>query len=196
MRQSLTRQWYIPLIRGLFAILFGVIALIFPGLTLATLVYLFAAYAIVEGVMNLYQAFSSRDNNTHWGWSLFEGLVALAAGIGAFFLPQITGITLLFLIAFFAIFTGIAEIVAAIRLRKEIDNEIWLGLSGIVSLIFGGFILFDPLGGALATAWLIGLYAIAFGGMLVALAFRLRNTDEEPRRDIHQQQTEPMSTNA
>ena len=189
MRQAFSRDWYIPLVRGLFSILFGMLALVFPGLTLATLIYLFAAYAMIDGITTIYQSLTSRDANVHWGWGLFEGVIALGAGIGAFFLPYITGITLLYLIAFYAIFTGIAQIMASIQLRKEIENEVWLGLAGFASVLFGAFIMLNPLGGALATAWLIGVYALAFGVMLVALAFRLRGIDGDLEANYYKTQT-------
>jgi uncharacterized membrane protein HdeD (DUF308 family) len=196
MRQSLTQQWYIPAIRGAFSILFGILPLTFPGLTLATLVYLFAAYAIIDGVTTLYQSLTNRSDNTQWRWGLLEGGIALIAGVGAFFLPLVTGVALLFLIAFYAIFTGIAQIVSAVRLRKEIENEFWLGLAGLSSVVFGTFIVFDPLGGAVATAWLIGLYAIAFGGAMIGFAFRLRSDNNQNDEDIYTQDTNRVANSA
>jgi len=197
MRYTLQRQWWMPLIRGIFAIIFGALALIYPGLTLTALIYVFAAYAIADGGITLYQALSGRDGNRHWGWGIAEGLVSLIAGIGALIAPWIAGLTLLFIIGFWAIFTGIAQIVMAFRMRAEIENEFWLGLAGVASVIFGGFVVFDPLGGALATAWLIGIYSLLFGAALIALSLRLRSLEHDgPETQTMRASDGPLSSNA
>jgi len=166
-------HWWAFGLRGLAAVLFGVLAFVMPGLTLTVLVLLWGAYALVDGVFALVAAF--RITNDHrWGL-LLEGLVGIAAGLVTFFYPGITALVLLYIIAAWAIITGVLELVAAVRLRKVINNEWWLILSGIVSVLFGVVLVAAPGSGALAVVWLIGSYAIVFGVLLLALAVRLRS---------------------
>lgn len=180
---NIIRNWWIWAVRGVFAIIFGAIAILFPALALQTLILVFGAYALVDGGFTIYHALTNRNDN--WVWHLVEGIVSVLAGIAAFMLPILTGLTLLLVIAFWAIVTGVMQVVAAWRLRKEIENEFWLGLAGVSSIIFGTYILFDPLGGALATAWLIGIYSIAFGTMLIGLALRFRAMDANANEIDH-----------
>jgi uncharacterized membrane protein HdeD (DUF308 family) len=172
MLHTLARNWWALALRGLVAVLFGLLTFLLPGITLVTLVLLFGAYALVDGVFNVIAFF--RVASHHWAF-LIEGVVGIIAGILTFAWPAITAIVLLYLIAFWAIFTGVLEIVAGIRLRKAITNEWLLILMGVLSLLFGVFILFAPGAGALAIVLWIGAYALAFGVFLLALAFRLRS---------------------
>lgn len=167
-----TNNWWFWAIRGVFAIIFGVLAIVFPGDALQALVYIFGAYALIDGVVGVYNSLANRTTN--WGWHLVEGIVGIIAGIVAFALPVLTGLTILLVIGFWAVATGIMQMIAAWRLRKEIDNEIWLGLAGLMSIIFGIFIFINPLAGALATAMIIGIYSILFGIFFIALAIRFR----------------------
>jgi uncharacterized membrane protein HdeD (DUF308 family) len=164
-------------IRGVMAIIFGVLAFIWPGLTLWALVLLFGVYAFVDGIFALITAFRGRSTNDRWWVFLLEGLAGIAAGVIAFIWPAMTAFVLLYLIAAWAIVTGIIEVVAAIRLRKEIEGEWVLALSGIASIIFGVLMVLWPGAGALAVIWLIAAYAIVFGILLIFLAFRVRNRD-------------------
>lgn len=173
---SILNSWWFWAIRGVFAIIFGVLAMVFPGDALQALVYIFGAYALIDGVVTVYNSVANRKTN--WGWHLVEGLISIIAGLVAFFLPVLTGLTILLVIGFWAVATGIMQMVAAWRLRKEIDNEIWLGLAGLMSVIFGIFIFLNPLAGALATAMIIGIYSILFGIFLIALAVRFRGYDD------------------
>lgn len=174
MVSQLARKWWVVAVRGLAAILFGLAAFFWPGITLAALVILFGAYAFVDGIFAIVSAVQSATEHERWGTLLLEGIAGMVAGLLTFFLPAITAVALLFVMAAWAIVTGVLEIAAAIRLRKEIDNEWLLALSGIASLIFGLVLLIHPLAGALAVVWVIGSYAIVFGGVMVALGFRLR----------------------
>jgi uncharacterized membrane protein HdeD (DUF308 family) len=169
---ELVRYWWTVALRGLFAVLFGLMAFIWPGLTLATLVILFGAYSFVDGVFALFAAVQHRDR--FWAL-LIEGIAGIAAGIVTLFMPGITAIALLYVIAAWAIVTGVFEIIAAVRLRKVLQGEALLILSGIASIVFGGLLLFRPGAGALAMAWIIGSYALVFGVLLIALGFRLRS---------------------
>jgi uncharacterized membrane protein HdeD (DUF308 family) len=171
MLHTLARNWWALALRGLVAVLFGLLTFILPGITLVTLVLLFGAYALVDGFFNVIAFF--RVASHHWAF-LIEGVIGIIAGILTFVWPAITAVVLLYLIAFWAIFTGVFEIIAGIRLRKAITNE-WLVLvMGVLSVLFGVLILFAPVVGALAIVLWIGAYALVFGIVLLALAFRLR----------------------
>jgi uncharacterized membrane protein HdeD (DUF308 family) len=164
-------HWWAFAIRGLAAVLFGILAFALPGVTLAVLVLLWGAYALVDGVLSLVSAFRT-DNDHRWGL-LLEGIVGIAAGLVTFFYPGLTALVLLYIIAAWALITGALELYAAVRLRRVINNEWWLVLSGIVSILFGIVLLAAPGAGALAVIWLIGAYAIVFGILMLGLALRL-----------------------
>lgn len=173
MLSLLARNWWVLALRGVFAVIFGILAFIWPGATVAALVLVFGAYALADGIFALVAAFRAGEERR---WALvIEGIISIIAGVVAFAWPQITALALLLLIAAWAISTGIFEIIAAIRLRREITGEWALILSGIASVIFGGLLVALPLAGLLTLAWLIGSYALFFGVLLIALAFRLRN---------------------
>jgi uncharacterized membrane protein HdeD (DUF308 family) len=170
----LSRRWWMLLLRGLVAIAFGIVCWVEPGISLASLVLLFGAYSLVDGVLNAWAALEGRAHHEHW-WVLFlEGLLGIGIGVLTFIAPAITALALLFYIAIWAIATGVLEIVAAIRLRKEIRNEWLLILAGLASVVFGTLLMAQPAAGALALLWLIAAYAIFFGVMLVVLAFKVR----------------------
>jgi uncharacterized membrane protein HdeD (DUF308 family) len=171
MLHTLAQNWWALALRGLAAVVFGLLTFFLPGITLLTLVLLFGAYALVDGVFNVIAFF--RLMSHHWAL-LIEGLAGIIAGILTFVWPQITAVVLLYLIAFWAIFTGVFEIIAGIRLRKMIANEWLLLVMGVLSLLFGVGILFAPGLGALAIVLWIGAYALVFGIILLAFAFRLR----------------------
>src|SRR5580698_1716325 len=171
MLHTLAQNWWALALRGLVAVLFGLLTFFLPGITLVTLVLLFGAYALVDGFFNLVAFF--RVASHHWAL-LIEGVIGIIAGVLTFAWPAITAIALLYVIAFWAILTGIFEIIAGIRLRKVITNEWILLVMGVVSFLFGLLILFAPGAGALAIVLWIGAYALVFGIFLLAMAFRLR----------------------
>ncbi len=169
---QLAQHWWVIGLRGLAAILFGVLAFVWPGMTLAVLVLLFGAYALVDGVLTLIAAF--RGGVQHRIVMLVEGVVSVLAGLAAFVWPGLTALVLLYIIAFWAIVTGVLEIVAAIRVRRAISNELGLVIGGVLSVVFGVVLLIAPGAGALAVIFLIGTYAVVFGIALLGLAWRLR----------------------
>jgi uncharacterized membrane protein HdeD (DUF308 family) len=172
--RSLAEHWWALTIRGGAAILFGVLLFLAPGIGLLTLIALFGAYALIDGVFNIVAAVRHARANERWGWLAFSGLISILAGVLTFLLPRITGFALLMVIAGWSIVTGVAQIVAAVRLRKEIQGEWLLGLGGALSIAFGVLVALFPAAGALAVALWIGAYAIVFGGLTVALSLKLR----------------------
>jgi uncharacterized membrane protein HdeD (DUF308 family) len=168
-------NWWLLALRGLVAVLFGVLAFMWPGATLITLVWLFGAFAMVNGILSLILAAKTPKGYPKVGSLILGGLLGILAGLLAFVMPGITAVGLLILIAAWAIATGVMELVAAVRLRKIITNEWLLVLAGIASVVFGVLLLFQPAAGALALIWLIGAWAVVFGILLMILAFRMRN---------------------
>jgi uncharacterized membrane protein HdeD (DUF308 family) len=174
MLHALAKSWWLLLLRGIAGIVFGILAFAWPGLTLVTLVLFYGAYAFVDGVLALVAAFSGGAKPVPTWWLIVVGLAGIAAGILTFMWPGVTAIVLIFFIGGWAIAHGVFEIVGAIRLRKEIDNEWWLILAGALSVIFGLLVIAAPGVGALTFIWVIGAYSILFGIMLVGLSLRLR----------------------
>jgi uncharacterized membrane protein HdeD (DUF308 family) len=174
MLHAMAKSWWLVLLRGIAGIVFGVLAFVWPGLTLLTLVILYGAYALVDGIFALIAAFSGGAKPVPTWWLIVVGVAGIAAGILTFLWPGITAFVLIIFIGAWAIVHGIFEIVGAIRLRKEIDNEWWLILAGALSVIFGLIVLIAPGAGALGLIWVIGAYSIAFGILLVGLSLRLR----------------------
>jgi len=171
----LAANWWVLLLRGILAILFGVAAYAWPGLTLATLVMFFAVFVFVDGVFDVFAAFAGRQENENWWVLLIEGLLGIAFGAITWMRPGITTMVLLLFIAFWAMATGILRIIMALRLRKEIEGEGWLVLSGLASVLFGLIVMARPGAGAMALLWLIGAWAIVVGIFLVILAFQARS---------------------
>jgi uncharacterized membrane protein HdeD (DUF308 family) len=175
MKLVLAENWWSLAIRGLVALIVGAIAFVWPGITLAALVILFGAYALIDGVVSLAGAWRASRAHERWGVLLLEGIAGIVAAVIAILWPGITAYALVVLIAAWALVTGAFEIAAAVRLRKHISGEWLLALSGVVSILFGFLIIAFPLAGALAIAYMVGIYAFVFGLLLLALGFRLRS---------------------
>lgn len=171
-------RWWVVLLRGICAVVFGILAFVWPGLTLLSLVLLYGAYALVDGLLSMACGVAGSAAPRSWWVMILVGLLGVAAGMVTFLYPGITAMVLLVIIAFAAMGRGVCEIAAGIRLRKEIEGEFWLILGGILSLVFGVFLLLRPGVGALAVVWLIGGYAIVLGIVAMLLSFRLRALQE------------------
>lgn len=170
----LAHNWWTFLLRGILAVLFGVLAFVWPGLTLTALALLFGAYALVDGAFAVLAALKAPAEYERWWVLLLEGVVGVAVGLLTFYWPDLTVLALLYFIAAWAVVTGALKVIVAVRLRKTIANEWLLILSGAISILFGLMVMVVPAAGALAVVWLIGIYAVVYGAFLLALAFRMR----------------------
>jgi uncharacterized membrane protein HdeD (DUF308 family) len=175
MLDYLSRHWWTLVVRGALAIAFGLAALIWPRITLRVLVWLYGFYAVVDGLLALAALLvGGRLVSGRRGWLILEGIVGIAAGVFAFLWPGITALVLLYLIAAWAVVTGLLEVVAAIVLRRELRGEWLLALAGILSVAFGVLLAIRPGEGAITLVSLIGLFVIVFGVALLLLGARLR----------------------
>ena len=171
----LEKNWWALALRGVIAILFGGIALLDSGIALYALVIVFGAYALVDGVFNVIAAVRAAESHHRWGWLLFSGIAGILAGLITFRWPNITALVLLYVIAYWAIVTGILELVAGFRLRGHAANEWALLLGGAASIVFGVILFIHPGAGALAVLGLIAIYAFIFGALMIVLGLRLRH---------------------
>ncbi len=170
----IVRHWWALVLRGILAVIFGILVLVWPGIALASLVLVIGVYFFVDGLFAVAGSLTHREHYQHWWLTLIEGIIGIIAGIVAFVYPGLTAFTLLYIIGFWAILTGVFEVLAAFRLREVIHKEWILALVGIVSLLFGLFILFFPGEGALAILGIIAGYAILSGVLMILLGIRLR----------------------
>ena len=175
MIEALKRYWWVPVIRGIAGIVFGVIAFAYPGLALATLVLLFGAWVLIDGVFRIVGATAGRASDPDWGFHLIIGILGIVVGVLTFRAPGITALALIIYIAAWALMIGAAEIALAIKLRREIKGEWFLILMGLASIIFAVLLLWNPGPGAVALLWLIASYAIVFGILAIFFGFRLRS---------------------
>lgn len=167
--RTMAEHWWVVLLRGILAILFGVLAYTWPGLTVLILVTIWGAYAMIDGIVGVVAGVRGK-----WGSLVVIGLIGIAAGIVAFLWPGLTAVTLLWVIAFWAIVAGVLQISAAIRLRKEVQGEwLWV-LSGILTIGLGVLFFLYPGAGILSVTWLIAALAIVWGILLVMLSFKLK----------------------
>lgn len=195
MFDQMTGRWWTVGLRGFAAIVFGLVAIGWPGITLGALVIVFGAYALTDGIFNGVAAVRAIQEDRSWWSLLIESLLSIAFGIVAIVWPGLTALGLIYLIAAWSIVTGVLEIAASIRMRREIQGEWLLGLGGVGSIAFGLFASVFPGSGALTLIWLIGSYAIFFGVLLIALAFRLRSRhDRDHLTSGHPGQAMPLGS--
>ena len=163
------------IVRGIVGVVFGLVAFAWPGITIAALVVIFGAYAVIDGVTNLFLGLSRRPGRGRSWSTTLQGIAGVVAGVLAFIWPGVTALVLVIFIGAWAIVTGLFEIAAAIKLRQEISGEWLLALSGLMSLAFGVLVFAFPGAGAVGIAWILGAYAMAGGAVLIALGVRLRS---------------------
>lgn len=168
------KAWYMLLIRGILLVVFGVLVASWPGLALYTFIIFFGAFALVHGIIGLIGSIMNRADNEDWWLVLLEGVIGIVIGVLTFAWPGLTGLILAYFIAAWALITGVLRIYSAMKLRKVITGEWMLVIAGIISMLFGIFVFVRPLAGAVAIAWLIGIYAIVFGLLGIMLSFRIK----------------------
>ena len=172
---TLTSNWWALALRGAVSILLGLVAFTMPGITVTALVYVFGLYAFVEGVLAIMAAIRGIHEHDRWGWMLIEGIVCIVAAVAAFLMPGVGALAIVYLVAAWAIITGVLEIAAGIKLRKIIEGEWMLILAGVLGLVLGFYIASRPAAGVLLLATWLGIYAIFAGILTIMLAFRIRN---------------------
>ena len=170
----LHRSWWVLLLRGAAAIIFGVLTWMQPVASAAALVLVFGAYVLVDGLLAIYTAIKSRKQSRHWWLVLIWGLTGVIVGVLTAINPAVTALVLTIYIGVWALITGVLQVVAALRLRKEIDGEWILVLGGLLSVLFGIFVLAQPGAGLMAMMWVLATYAVIFGVLMVILAFKIK----------------------
>jgi uncharacterized membrane protein HdeD (DUF308 family) len=174
------RDWWVFALRGIAALVFGILAFIWPETTLTVLVFLFGAYVLVDGVSLLVALARGDALARRHAWAVgIMGVLGIVAGVVTFVAPGLTALSLLYLVAFWAITMGIFQVIAAIQLRREIDNEFWMALGGLASIVFGVLLVASPGAGLISLVWLVGLWSVVFGVSSLGLAYKLHGIDGE-----------------
>lgn len=184
MKKVLHKAWRNVLVAGILSILFGVLTYAWPGATVTTLAWIFAFSVIAQGISLASAGWQSRSEEKNWWIFLLIGIINIVAGLACFFNPGLTAVFLVTLMGLSWLFSGVLEIYAAIKLRKEIDNEGWLILGGLLSVVSGLVVIVHPGAGALAMAWLIATYAVVFGILLILLAVKAKNWVADAREKV------------
>ncbi|MBB4041144.1 uncharacterized membrane protein HdeD (DUF308 family) [Microvirga flocculans] len=178
MSALLAQNWWAVALRGVFAIIFALIAFFYPGATILSFVLFFSAYMLVDGVFGIVSGIRAASNNQRWGFLIFEGILDIAVGIIALVMPGLTVAFFIALLAVWSLVTGALMIVAAFRLNPAYGRG-WMIFSGVVSILFGVALLIAPLIGAVVLTWWLGAYALVFGIALLVLAFKLKGRKDE-----------------
>ena len=183
MLSNISSNWWLLALRGALAVIFGVAAFVWPGLTFEVLVLLFGAYAFIDGVIMFSFGLMAAGDKQQWWPMVLGGIIGIAVGVLTFAQPAAMALALVYVVGAWAIVTGLLEIVAAIRLRDVISNEWLMGVSAGLSILFGALVLYQPNAGALTLVWLFGLYAILAGVSQISLGLRVRRLDQtlQPR---------------
>jgi len=169
------KNWISMLLRGIIAVIFGLLALFYPSITLSLLIVLFGIYVFAYSFLAIIFSLYNRSLDPNWWLHFLEGLIGVIAGIIVFSMPTLTAILLFYIIAAWAIITGIIQIILYIKLQKMYANEMFLGLSGLLAIIIGILLFRFPIGGIVMAAWMIGLFAVIFGILLITSAFSIKN---------------------
>jgi uncharacterized membrane protein HdeD (DUF308 family) len=173
-----TRNWWVFAIRGIAAIVFGILTFIWPETTLTVLVFLFGAYVLVDGIALLVALARGDAVARRHAWAVaIIGVIGIVAGVVTFMWPGLTALSLLYLVAVWAIAIGTFQVIAAVALRRELDGEFWMALGGVASIVFGGFLVAFPGEGLLSLVWLVGIWSVVFGVSSLGLAYRLHAID-------------------
>jgi uncharacterized membrane protein HdeD (DUF308 family) len=180
MIETLKRHWWVPVIRGIAAIVFGVIAFTHPVMAIATLVLFFGAWVLIDGIFRIVAAIRHRGSDPDWAWQLVIGIIGIIVGLLTFHAPRVTALALVIYIAAWALMIGASEIVMAVKLRHEIKGEWFLILMGLASIVFAVLLLWNPVAGAAAVIWLIAWYAVVLGILAIFFGFRLRSLPALP----------------
>jgi uncharacterized membrane protein HdeD (DUF308 family) len=166
--------WWALVIRGVLAVLFGIVAFFYTGQTLVALVYVFGVFALLSGIAMIVAAVRAGEAHQRWGWLAASGLIGVAAGVVSFVWPSPTALAFVYLVAAWAIISGVTEIAFALALPETLAHPFWAGLSGALSVLFGVLLAIWPKSGATALTWLIGIYAILYGATMLYYAFLLQ----------------------
>jgi len=172
--ETFKRHWWVPVLRGVAAIIFGIIAFTHPVMAAATLVLFFGAWVLIDGIFRIVGAIRDRSDSD-WGWQLVIGILGIMVGLLTFHAPGITALALVIYIAAWALMIGATEIALAIKMRREIKGEWFMILMGLASIIFAGLLLWNPIAGAAALIWIIAWYAVIMGVLAIIFGFRLRS---------------------
>lgn len=179
---NLARNWWIMAVRGLLAIAFGIAAFVWPGVTMLALVLVFAAYALIDGVLSIVLAVRGARQGERWGLLLLGGILSIAASIASVLWPGLTVVVFVLILAFWAVFTGAVVIAAALDIRVD-HGRWWLGLAGLASVVYGILLFVAPLLGAVVLTWWVGAHALVLGATMVVMASRLRmHRGDAPQR--------------
>ncbi|MBV9522370.1 MAG: HdeD family acid-resistance protein [Alphaproteobacteria bacterium] len=179
MLQVLMRNWWALALRGVASLVFGLIAILFPGITIGALILLFAVYAVVDGVFAIIAGIRAAERHERWWPLALEGVIDILAGIVVFLWPALSLIVLIYIIAAWAVISGAALLGAAVRLRA-LRGDWLLAVNGVISVLLGVLLFLSPIAGAIVLAWWVGAYALLFGVLLIILAFQLRRWRAQP----------------
>jgi len=180
--ETLKRHWWIPVLRGVAAIIFGIIAFTHPVMAAATLVLFFGAWMLIDGIFRVVGAVGHHASDSDWGFNLIIGILGIIVGLLTFHAPAVTALALVVYIAAWAMMIGATEIALAIKMRREIKGEWFLIMLGLASIIFAGLLLWNPLAGAAALIWIIAWYAVIMGVLAIIFGFRLRSLSTSASR--------------
>ncbi|BDF93564.1 MULTISPECIES: HdeD family acid-resistance protein [Pseudoalteromonas] len=171
---TLSKNWSVLFIRGLIAIIFGVITWFAPNASLSIILLFFAGYFLFDGILRVWVAWTSKQNNPYWRWLLIGGVLSVIAGLVTLFAPNVTALLLLYYVAAWAITIGAVEIFVALKLRAEISGEWLLIITGALSVLFGLYLIFNPSAGIHTLLWLVATYAVLFGALIVLFSLKLK----------------------